>query len=179
MFSKRSVCVCVWAAQSCLILCNPMDCSSPGSSVHEILHARILEWVVIHFSRGSSQPRDRTQVSGVVGRFFTLWETRNAPKIFASSSLNEWVNQERHVDKEFNFRGTVSLLLPWVKTECSWCVLLNEHLSLVAQLVKNLPAGQWTWVQSLGWEDLLEKEMANYSSILAWKTPWTEAPDGL
>ena len=54
---------CVLAAQSCLTLCDPMDCSSPGSSIHGILQARILEWVAIPFSRGSSRPRDRTQVS--------------------------------------------------------------------------------------------------------------------
>ena len=51
--------------------------------------------------------------------------------------------------------------------------------SLVAQLVKNLPAMQETWVQSLGWEDLLEKEKATHSSILAWRIPWTEKPGGL
>ena len=56
--------------QSCLTLCDPMDCSPPGS-VHGILQARILEWVAISFSRGSSQPRDRTQVSRIAGRFFT------------------------------------------------------------------------------------------------------------
>ena len=49
----------------------------------------------------------------------------------------------------------------------------------MTQLVKNLPAMQETWVQSLGWEDLLEKEMANHSSILAWEIPWTEDPGGL
>ena len=51
--------------------------------------------------------------------------------------------------------------------------------SLVVQLVKNLPAVQETWVQSLGWEDPLEKEMATHSSILAWKISWTEEPGGL
>ena len=51
--------------------------------------------------------------------------------------------------------------------------------SLVAQLVKNLPAMQETWVQSLGWEDPLDKEMATHSSILAWKISWTEEPGGL
>ena len=51
--------------------------------------------------------------------------------------------------------------------------------SLVAQTVKRLPAMQVTWVRSLGWEDPLEKEMATYSSILAWKIPWTEEPDRL
>ena len=51
--------------------------------------------------------------------------------------------------------------------------------SLVAQLVRNLPAVQETWVQSLGWEDPLEKEMATHPSILAWKILWTEKPGGL
>ena len=59
-------------------LCNPMDYSPPGSSVHESLQARILEWAAIPFSRGSSQPRDQTQVSCIAGRFFTFWATREA-----------------------------------------------------------------------------------------------------
>ena len=55
--------------QSCLILCDPMDCSPPGFSVHGILQARILEWVAIPFSRGSSRPRDRTLISFIAGGF--------------------------------------------------------------------------------------------------------------
>ena len=55
-------------AQSCLTLCDPMDCSLPGSSVHGIFQAKILEWVAISFFRGSSQPRDWTRVSHIVGR---------------------------------------------------------------------------------------------------------------
>ena len=51
--------------------------------------------------------------------------------------------------------------------------------SLVAQLVKNLPASAERQVQSLGWEDPLEKEMATHSSILTWSIPWTEEPGGL
>ena len=62
-------------AQSCLTLRDPVDCSPPGSSVHRILQARILEWVAISFSRGSSRPRDRTQVSCIAGRRFNLWAT--------------------------------------------------------------------------------------------------------
>ena len=58
--------------QSCLPLCDPMDYSLPGSSVHGILQARILEWVAVPFSRGSPQPRDQTQVSHIAGRFFTI-----------------------------------------------------------------------------------------------------------
>ena len=57
--------------QSCPTLCNPVDCSLPGSSIHEILQARILEWVVISFSRESSGHRDQTWVSSIAGGFFT------------------------------------------------------------------------------------------------------------
>ena len=62
--------------QSCPTLCNPTDCSLPGSSVQGIFQARILEWVAISFSRRSSQPGDWTQVSHIVGRRFTIWATR-------------------------------------------------------------------------------------------------------
>ena len=63
-------------AQSCPTLFDPMDYSSPGSSVHEIVQARILEWVAMPSSRGSSQPREWTQVSHIAGRFFIVWDTR-------------------------------------------------------------------------------------------------------
>ena len=65
----------VLGAQSCLTLCNPMDCSLPGFSVFGILRVRILEWVAIQFSRASSWPRDQTWVSCTAGRFFTTWAT--------------------------------------------------------------------------------------------------------
>ena len=58
---------------------DPMDCSLPGSSVHEILQTGILEWVAIPFSRRSSQPRDWTQVFHIAGRCFAIWATREAP----------------------------------------------------------------------------------------------------
>ena len=63
---------------SVVSLCDPMDCSPPGSSVHEVFQARILERVAISFSMGSSQSRDQTQVSCIAGRFFTIWATREA-----------------------------------------------------------------------------------------------------
>ena len=69
------VCVCVCVAQLCTTLCHPMDCidcSLSDSSVCRILQARILEQIAISFSRGSSQPRDRTRVSCMAGRFFTV-----------------------------------------------------------------------------------------------------------
>ena len=65
------LCMLCEVAQSCPTLCDPVDCSPPGSSVHGILEARILEWVAISFSRGSFRPRDQTQVSCIAGRHFT------------------------------------------------------------------------------------------------------------
>ena len=70
------MCVCVSVTQLCLTLCDPMDCSLPGFSIHGILQTRIQEWVASLSSRGSSQPRDWTQVSHIAGRFFTVWATR-------------------------------------------------------------------------------------------------------
>ena len=67
-------------AQSCPTLCDPMDWSLFGSSVRGILQARILEWVAISFSRGSSLPRDRTHASDIAGKFFTNWATKEAPQ---------------------------------------------------------------------------------------------------
>ena len=65
-------------AQSHPTICDHMNCSTPSSSVHGISQARILEWVAIFFSRGSSQPRDQTQVSLIAGGFFTNCTTREA-----------------------------------------------------------------------------------------------------
>jgi len=63
-------------SQSCPTLCDSMDCSLSHSSIHGIFQARVLEWVSISFSRGSSWPRDQTQISCIVGRCFTVWATR-------------------------------------------------------------------------------------------------------
>ena len=68
----------VLVTQCCLTFCDPMDCSPPGSSIHGIPQARILEWVAVPFSRGSSLLRNWTQVSLIVGRFFTIWATRES-----------------------------------------------------------------------------------------------------
>ena len=87
--------MCVLVAQLCLTPWDPMGCSLPGSSVHRILQARILEWVAISFSRGSSQSKNRTPVSCIAGRFFTIRATKealnciivkNCPFIYAPNS---------------------------------------------------------------------------------------------
>ena len=69
-------------------LCDSMDCSLPGSSLHGILQARVLEWVAIFFSRGSSRPRDRTWVSHIAGRHFNLWATREALRNHLTAPYN-------------------------------------------------------------------------------------------
>ena len=69
-------CDMVLVFQSCLTLCSPMDRSLPGSSVLGVLQARILEWVAVPSSRGSSSPRDLTWVSRIAGRFSTVRATR-------------------------------------------------------------------------------------------------------
>jgi len=80
--------VVLWlVARLCLTLYDPMDCSPPGSSVHEILQARILEWVALSPSRGSSQTRDQTQVSCIAVRFSTSWTTRKIP---SRVSIDDW-----------------------------------------------------------------------------------------
>ena len=81
--------MCVLVTQSCPTL-DPMDCSPPDSSVHEILWTRILEWLALPFSRGSSWPRDWTWVSCIAGGCFTVWATREA-QCFLRSVLNSYL----------------------------------------------------------------------------------------
>ena len=83
--------VCIWKKESvsCPVVYNslqPMDCSPPGSSVHGILQAKILEWVAIPFSRGSSQPRDQIQISCIAGEFFIIWTTKQKQNLSRSKT---------------------------------------------------------------------------------------------
>ena len=87
--------------QSCPTLWETTDCSLPGHSAHGILQARILEWVAIPFSRGSSQPGNQTQVSLIAGRFFTGWESlipwpgiKHAPPALRVWILNHCTSRE-------------------------------------------------------------------------------------
>ena len=78
------------------ILCDPIECSPSGSSVHRIFQARKLEWVAISFSRASSQSRDQTQVSHIAGRLFTIWATRESLRttIWPSNSTTGHISWE-------------------------------------------------------------------------------------
>ena len=83
-------------AQSCPTLCDSMDCSLSGSSIHGIFQARVLEWIAISFSRGSSWPRNPTPVSHIAGRHFTIWATREAYYTLWSLKeldMTEWLNK--------------------------------------------------------------------------------------
>ena len=104
-----SVCVCS-VVQSCLILCDPMDYSSPGCSVHGIFLARILEWIAISYSRGFSRPRDQTvslAYSALAGRLFTTRTTWEAPH----NQLHHH-RQTRHPLTFIWMKCSGSLLLP-------------------------------------------------------------------
>ena len=70
-----------------------MDCSPPDFSVHGISQARLLEWLAVPFSRESSRPRDRTQVSHIAGRFFTIWATRKPIKVKSARRVEHWFNR--------------------------------------------------------------------------------------
>ena len=103
-------------AQSCLTLCGPMDCSPPGSSVHGILQARILEWVAISSSRGSSQPRDQTRVSSIsrivrqILYHCTSWE---APYCTILNANGFFFNFEKWLSVAVSF---FALIFPAIKT---------------------------------------------------------------
>ena len=87
---------------TCPTLLNPMDYSLPGSSVHGIYQARTLEWVAISFSRGSSWPRDQTQVSCIASRRFTIWATSDLDTYSLKSYIFQTLGEEgsHFTDKE-------------------------------------------------------------------------------
>ena len=103
----------VLVAQSCPTFCDPMDCHPPGSSVHGISQASILEWIAIPFFRGSSHPRNQSQVSCVAGRFF-IWATREAqiqsPIPLPCSSTRE---TSAHTSLSFSRQGTARVSALW------------------------------------------------------------------
>ena len=83
--------------QSCPTLCDPTDCSLPGSSIHGIFPARILEWVAVSFSRGSSWPRGWTQVLQVTaGRLFTVWATWESPTWTWVEPIHTALSKKKH-----------------------------------------------------------------------------------
>ena len=140
--------------ESCLTLAIPLDCSLPGSTVHRIFQARILEWVPISFSRGSSWPRDWTRVSCTSGIFFT-------------DLSHEW--------KWTLFRHNNLLILLGFPDKWKWHLNVKNNFSSFLQFLVSLSHGNILVV--LYYKP--EKAMAPHSSTLAWKIPWMEEPGGL
>ena len=104
--------------QSCPTLCNPMDCSLPGSSIHGILQARILEQVAISFSRGSSRTQDQTQVSRIGGRHFNFW---------ASCHKTQWFSLWNRPKKQWRAQSAreIDIVLP----QCYWKKWLKKEIN--------------------------------------------------
>ena len=95
LYTKLSNEMNVLVDEFCPTLCDPTDCSLPGSSVHVILEVRILEWVAILFPRGSFQPKDQTVVSRIPGRFFTIPEPPGKTFLKVISHIKWWVWLQR------------------------------------------------------------------------------------
>ena len=130
-----------------------MDCSPPGSSVHGIFQARILEWIVIPISRGSSPPRDQTWVSCIAGRFFTVWAVREIPlstylATFYKSDVLKIVfpRRRKRGGKEMSSSlARLGLVLRW------WC--FHGNLPLLAAGLLALSSSLPVWLALIGWAD--------------------------
>ena len=126
-------------AQLCLTICSFMDCSLPSSSVHGILQARLLEWVATPFSRVCSWCRYQTQVSCIVGRFFTIWATKEAQSHCLSihSTIMSWVYNTpcaKYYPRLWEHKG-------------SWCGHCPHHSKAYKQVISNL---KWSNTLLLG-----------------------------
>ena len=121
-FCKRSWCLYkVLVPQLGPTLCDSMDCNPPHSSVHAIFLARILEWIAIPSSRGSSQPRDWTWVSCTAGKFFTTWVTREACCLHKMPEEIAWT----HVDKPIRSKSNVHIsTLKTPNRKCLFSILI-------------------------------------------------------
>ena len=111
--------------QSCLTLCDSTDYSSPGSSLHGIFQARVLEWVATSFSRGYSWSRDQTWVSHIVGRRFTIWATREALTTTSKRFMEYITHPSNERDSYHEIRNITRCIVGywWVKWKgtCKLC----------------------------------------------------------
>ena len=122
--------------QSCPTLCDPTDCSLPGSSVHGILQARILENIqyAISFSRGYSQPRDRTQVSHIVDRRFTVWATR---EVYVCGK-NKRIKSSIQFSSVQLLSRVLLFATPWITARQSSLSITNSRSSLSLMSIESV-----------------------------------------
>ena len=136
----------VLVTESCPTLYNSMDYSPPGSSVHGSLQARILEWVAISLSRGSSWPRDQTWVSCIAGRFFTFWATRKAD--CPQNTTRKTVQLPNHL-LFWILRSSVIELQMFVQKQCGILKICVWRTAVTVQWLKLCLPRQSVWVWSL------------------------------
>ena len=118
----------------CPTLCDSMDCRLPGSSIHGIFHSRVLEWVVISFSKGSSQPRDQTQVSCIVGRYFTIWATTWEPDQSGSRDVTPVGPEGNRIRISFRFFCFHPIFWTGVHSELQPCGCFDFSFSFYCKL---------------------------------------------
>ena len=121
--------------QLCLTQCDPMNSSLPGSSVHGILQARILELVAMPFSRASSWPRDQTHVSCIAGRFLTAEPRGNSRHLWGCIFSSQWFTllwEQRESIHVITLLSSVSEEGPWFVGHCS--LDQGKHLIKLGQL---------------------------------------------
>ena len=150
-------------AQLCPTLCDSVDYSPPGSSVHGILQARILEWVAISFSKGSSQPRDQTQVSRIAGRCFNLWATREAQQIYT------------YVLWTLIIKAQEMMLKFWINPFLFFFFLINPFLTKVLQLTTRNQRTKYIQIMCV----LLLSALSGFWNQRVWTTHvWKDKPQG-
>ena len=163
--------------QSCPTLCDPMHCSLPGSFIHGIFQARVLEWATISFCRGIFPTQ------GLNARSSALQEDALPSEPPGKLQMEEPIPKWKDPLMTWSWICLCLMLWPDFHFPVTWSImsLIKGQIgaSLVVQVVKCLPAMQETPVWSLGREDPLEKEMATHSSTLAWKIPWMQEPGRL
>ena len=162
---------------SCPTLCDPIDGSPPGSADPGILQARTLEWVAMSFSNAWKW-KVKVKSLSRVWLFVTPWTAAYQARPSMGFSRQEYwsgvpsPSRSPQLTRNFTIKDLTS-------ENNIYNRVMTEWISLVAQMVKNLPAMRENWVWSLGWEDALEKGTATHSSILTRRVSWTAEPGGL
>ena len=184
----------VLVVQLCLTLCNPIDYSPSGSSVHAIFQTRILEWVAMPFSKRSSWPRDQTRVSCIVERFFTIWATsvtiyiREKLKHIHTCLIHICIHINRHTSKIIGRCYSIIYYSYNKYIFINHVYNSNSHIkevirtSQVVLVVKNPPVSAGVIRDTAlipAWGRSPVGGNGNPLQYLAWRIPWTEEPGGL
>ena len=154
----------VLVTESCPTLYDPMDHRPPGSSVHGILQARILEWVAVSLSRGSSWLRDGTWVSCIAGRFFTIWATKEAN--YPQNATRKTVQLPNYLLFKILKAYKLNLQM-FVQKQCGILKICVWRTAMTVQWLKLCLPRQWVWVWSLVGE--LRSHVPHSQKTKIWK----------